>query len=106
MVNKKFKTIDDIERERREKEREVLRQNISRGMKNSQVFLEDFIKSLNNPPPNKYNPPPSRLPKRNSKVRTITNWLLYLLLFLFLITAVLGFAWLLRALIKSLFLGG
>jgi len=81
------KTVDDIERERAERERKAFVENIGKDI--SEVFDGTI-----------------RNPIRKNKKWIMFKWLGGLFLFLFLITIILGIIWLLKALIKSLFFGG
>ena len=84
-----FKELKDIEREKAEREKQEFKEEISKDMKD--VFSKIFPKK----------------PKKKPKKRwVLLKWLGILFLFLFMITLILGTAWLLRALIKSLFFGG
>ena len=81
--------MDDIEREKKEREKQKFKEEISEDI--SEVFGKIFPKK----------------PKKKPKKRwVLLKWLGILFLFLFMITIILGTAWLLRALIKSLFFGG
>lgn len=84
-----FKTMDDIEKEKREKARREFKEEVSEDV--GEMFKKIFPKK----------------PKKKPKKRWVfLKWLGILFLFLFMITIILGTAWLLRALVKSLFLGG
>ncbi len=86
-----YRGIDDIEREKAERKREEFKKDVSKDIKD--VFGSVF-----------------EIPKKKiEKIKkrwTILKWFCFLLLFLFVITMLLGVAWLLKTLIKSLFFGG
>lgn len=83
-----FKTIQDIEDEKEKEEREKFKKDVSKDVKD--IFTDVFKKE----------------PKKVKRKISILKWIGILFLTLFLLTLVLGMAWLLRELIKSLFLGG
>lgn len=83
---KKFKTLDEIEAEKREREKQKFKKEVTEDV--GELFSKIF-------------------PKKKPKKRwVLLKWLGYTFLLLFMITIILGTAWLLRALVKSLFLGG
>ena len=88
MVGKGFRTLDDIERDRENKERKEFKEKISGDLKD--VF-DDFFK-------------PERKPmKKKSLFWTFVKWLGILFLSIFIINFILGNIWLLIHLIKYFF---
>ncbi len=83
---KSYKTMDDIDREAREREEKELKEKVTKGLK--EVMGNVFPK------------------KKPKKRRVLLKWLGFIFLFLLMITLILGLVWVLRALIKSLFFGG
>ncbi len=81
------KSLDDIERERAERDRKEFKEDVKEDFKD--IFGGIFDKS-----------------KKIKRKLSIFKWLGIILLFLFVVTLILGFVWLLRELITSLFFGG
>jgi len=78
-----FKTLKDIEEEKRQRARKEFKEEVSEDI--GEMFGRIF-------------------PKKKPKKRwVLLKWLGFLFLFLLMITIILGTAWLLRALIRSLF---
>ncbi len=81
-----YKTLDDIEREKRETKEKEFKEKVTKDIK--EVIGKVFPK------------------KKRSKKVILLKALGSIFLFLLMITLILGVVWVLRALIKSLFFGG
>ena len=82
-----FKSLDDIERERAERDKKKFKEEVTKDIKD---IFGGFFEN----------------PKKIKRKLSIFKWLGILLLFFFLVILILGSIWLVRELIKSLFLGG
>jgi len=88
-----FDTLDDIERKREEREREEFKKTIVKDIRD--VFGGVFPQPLRK----------KEVKKKNNFLRGL-KWLGILFLLLIIVNFILGNIWLLKTLIKSLFLGG
>lgn len=91
MAVKRFRTLDEIEADRNERERKEFKEKVSGDIKD--VF-DDFFK------------PEKKPVKKKSGFWAFIKWLGILFLLLFIINFILGNVWLFKFLIKSLFFGG
>ncbi len=97
-MTKKFRTLDDIQRDREAQEREEFKRDVSGDMKD---IFRDIFKS--EPPQHQHHHPHRKKKKSKWFFFKIMGFLLLLLIF---VNLVLGNIWLIRELVKSLFLGG
>lgn len=91
MAVKRFRTLDEIEADRNERERKEFKEKVSGDLRG---IFDDFFK------------PEKKPVKKKSKFWNFIKWLGLLFLLLLIINFILGNVWLFKFLIKSLFLGG
>lgn len=89
-MTKKFRTVDDIQRDNENREREEFKKKLSGDVKD---IFDDFFK-----------PEPKKEPKKKkSKFWGFMKWFGILFLLMILLTFVLGIFWLLKFFLKGLF---
>lgn len=86
-----IKTLDDIEREQREREKRKFKEDV---LKDTKFILGKILK------------PPIKGKKKKTWLLKILIWFGALFLTLFIVNLILGNIWLLKTLIKNLFFGG
>jgi hypothetical protein len=90
-----FKSLDDIEREKRERDRVKFKEDVSKDIVDVFGNIRDKMG---------IKPPPKKKPFFKTAIKNILFWLFILFLLILVVNLILGNIWLLKFFIKSLFL--